>query len=134
MTLQVGDIVESLIEVVSGDDYGTWLCAKAGDRLVVFSHIRGGMYEVYQAWKTPDTHDKFWIRESEVELVRAVNEDTTNLAYSIKVDYWAAGGKDKAWDQVAKILREFKKRKHAGFYFDVQECRHGYVVKVYKDK
>jgi len=134
MTLQVGDIVESLTEIVSGDDYGNWLCAKAGDRLVVHKHLQGSLYEVHQAWKTPDTRDKFWIRESEVELVRAVNEDTSNLAYSIKINYWDAGGRDRAWDQVAKILREFKKRKHAGFYFDVQECRHGCVVKVYKDQ
>jgi len=55
--------------------------------------------------------------------------------YVLHAPPWRYGGMHKAWDKVSQILKEFKKRKHTGFYFDVQELsrERGYLVKVYKD-
>jgi hypothetical protein len=57
------------------------------------------------------------------------------LAYSIVVESPLIGH-DKAWERVAKILREFKKKKHKGFHFEVEELARklGYKIKVYKDQ
>lgn len=135
MTLNVGDIVAAHKDILSDNEYWVELCAKAGENLVVFQHIRGGLYEVYRKALPPDTYHKFCIREDEVDLVRAVDEDRTNLVYVLHAPPWRYGGMHKAWDKVSQILKEFKKRKHTGFYFDVQELsrERGYLVKVYKD-
>lgn len=133
-TFKVGDIIAAHKDIISGDDYGNWLCAKAGEHLVVYKHLRGTMHEVHLARSPSTTDQKFWIREAEVDLVRAIDEDRTNLAYVLHATPWHYGSLDKAWDKVAQILKEFKKRKHAGFYFDVEELSRGrgYMIKVYR--
>ena len=135
-TFKVGDIIASHKDIVSDDDYGCWLCAKAGEHLVVHKHLQGSLYEVYRAAESANTDHKFWIRKSEVDLIRAIDEDRTNLVYVLHATPWHYGSMDKAWDKVAQILKEFKKRKHAGFYFDVEELsrKRGYMVKVYRDQ
>ena len=135
-TLKVGDIVAAHTDIVSDNDYWVELCANAGEHLVVYRHLRGEIYEVHRAALPPETDRKFWIRESEVDLIRAIDEDRSNLAYVLHATPWHYGGMDKAWDKVAQILKEFKKRKHTGFYFDVEELsrKRGYMVKVFKDR
>ena len=85
--------------------------------------------------KEPNPYDLFQVRRTKLELVRSISEDTTNLVHSIVVESLLIGH-DKAWERVAKILREFKKKKHKGFYFEVEELarKRGYRVKVFKDR
>lgn len=134
---KVGDIVAANIDLISDGDYGAWLCAKAGEHLVVKRIISPVSYEVYKkSIENPKDYDLFWVRGTELDMIRAIDEDLTNLAYRINVDPIYYGGMDKAWDKVSAILREFKKKKHRGFYIEVEELsrKRGYMVKVFKDK
>lgn len=133
---KVGDIVAGNVDLISDGDFGAWLCAKAGEHLVVKRIISPVSYEVYKkSIENPQDYDLFWVREKELDLVRGINEDRSNLAYVINATKLHYGSMDKAWDKVASILREFKKKKHAGFYIEVEELSRvrGYMVKVFKE-
>lgn len=134
-TFKVGDIVASHNDIVSDNEYWSELCASAGEYLVVCRHLYGTTYEVHKVNESPKLCRKFCIRATEVDLVRSVDEDRTNLAYVLRATTTHYGTLEKAWDKVAQILKEFKKRKHSKFYFDVEELSRGrgYMVKVFKD-
>lgn len=64
----------------------------------------------------------FLVSADEIELIE---ENTDLLAYDVKLE---------GWTRVAKALREFKKKRHKGFYLDVKDLgRDIYHVKVYKE-
>ena len=136
-TFEVGDIVAPVANLYSDDGYGSsHLCASKGERLTVHTIFSKFSYEVHKtSIKEPKPYDLFRVGRTELELVRSISEDTTNLVYSIVVESLLIGH-DKAWERVAKILREFKKKKHKGFYLDVEEMQRnrGYKIKVYKEK
>ncbi len=137
MTYEVGDIVTGHVDLVSDGDYGAWLCAKAGEHLVVRRILSPVSYEVHKmSVVNPLGCDLFYVRDSEIDFVRSISEDRSNLAYVIHATPWHYGDMHKAWDKVSAILREFKKKKHAGFYLEVEELTRGrgFAVKVFKEK
>ena len=138
MAYEVGDVVEAVTNLVTDCDvYGPSLCAKAGEHLVISAVRSPFSYRAHKASiKKPGPGDEFYVRDSELELVRGVNEDLSNLAYSVKFETWQCGGEEKAWDKVAKILREFKKKRNTGFYLEVEEHgrKRGYKNQEYKEK
>ena len=132
MTFQVGDEV-IVTKVIDGRDdcYGYVIYARAEERLVI-REVRGPHTYIVSKVQGRDT---FWAYDSELELHRGVNEDLSSLAYSIRFQNEFHNHVFDSWDRVAKILREFKKKKHKGFYLEVEELcgGRGYRVKVFKE-
>lgn len=138
MAYEVGDVVEAVTNLVTDCDvYGPSLCAKAGEHLVISAVRSPFSYRAHKASiKKPGPGDEFYVRDSELELVRGVNEDLSNLAYSVVFDPEINRlGTLDSWDKVAKVLKLFKQKKHKGFYLEVEELARGrgYKVRVFRD-
>jgi hypothetical protein len=137
-TFQPGDILKTLVSITGHDDFfGSLLYAPQGCKLTVNKVLTPGYrYEVHLASNnSPGMGDLFWVRHDEVMLLKSVTEDTSNLVHSVVLERDYTKRNDDPWDRVAKILREYKKKKNKGFYVNVEELpkKLGYWVKVYKE-
>lgn len=134
MTFKVGDIVVATKQLISDDEfYGAYVCAQTDEKLVI-AEIRSIVsYNVHKASiKSPSGHDMFYVRDSELELVRGVDEDLSNLAYSLIINEFRH---DQNWAKVEKILKLFKQKKHQGFYLEVEERDRGrgFKIRVFRE-
>ena len=134
MTFKVGDIVVATKQLISDDEfYGAYVCAQTDEKLVI-AEIRSIVsYNVHKASiSMPSAHDIFYVGDDELELVRGIDEDLSNLAYSIIIDELRH---DQNWAKVEKILRLFKQKKHQGFYLEVEERDRGrgFKIRVFRE-
>ena len=137
MAYAVGDELVALYSITGRDDsYGHVFYACPGDHLIVRGVTSPGPYNrrmtyTYTVSKINCT-DTFNAREGEVQLFRGVDEDLSNLAYSVTFDEVRH---EDNWVRVQKILKLFKQKKHKGFYLEVIERanKRGYTVRVFKD-
>jgi len=119
---------------------GMHLLANKGEKLVVLQTLSSTMATVRKQDKpNASERDMFIVTNKNVVVLRKADESEDNLVYSVifpyEKSYHRGKYEDKMWQKVNGVLREFKKKKHSGFYFDIEELpmNAGCKIKVYKD-
>lgn len=139
----VGDVVRTTNDIIGCEDdfYGHIRYAKGGDHLEILKVLSPSRYDVKVVKRYDNEHNfnqTFWVYGCELELVKGVNEDLSNLAYSVivKPQYYRNLGRLDSWPEVVKILKAFKKKKNKGFYVEVNELTNnrGHSVKIFYDR
>lgn len=102
--------------------------ARRGELLVIRMIYSSGAYPIYVSHEDVldsafgVTLDEISDTLDEIKPI-TIDENGGKLAYDVKIS---------GWSSVAKIMREFKKKKHRGFYLEVNDLgSEFYQVKVY---
>ncbi len=128
---KVGDKVTVNRHIIedANDCHPSFILANPGDVLFV-RDVRTHEESRFQLYISHEGVDgSFGVMLEEVRPLEPLTSPN-NLVYSVQFE---------SWNSVAAMLKEFKKKRHKGFYFEVEEGPFGpynrveYRVRVFKD-